>query len=75
MSLIVVRAILDVYTHYCRTVIANKHVDYWIHGNISLQNLCTDYYGWKQALSSNLAPEIRILVLRMLLFTVQLSRY
>ena len=43
LSLIVVGVILDVYTHYCRTV------DYWIH-DISLKTLCTDYYGWKQAL-------------------------
>ena len=37
LNLIVVRGILDVYAHYCRTVITNKYVDYWIHGNISLK--------------------------------------
>ena len=50
LSLIVVRGIQDVYTHYCRTVITNEYVDYWIHGNISLKILCTDYNGWKQPL-------------------------
>ena len=50
LSLILVRGTLDVYAHYCRTVITNKYVYYWIHGNKSLKNLCTDYNGWKQRL-------------------------
>ena len=50
LSLIFVRGILDAYAHYFRTVITNKHVDYWIHGNKSQKNLCTDYDGWKQRL-------------------------
>ena len=39
LSFIVVRGILDAYTHYCRTVIADKCVDYWIFGNISVKTL------------------------------------
>ena len=38
--------LVDVYTLYCRTVITGKHVYYWIHGNISLKILCTDYNEW-----------------------------
>ena len=45
LYLIVIREIMDVYTHYCRTVITDKYVDYWIHGNKSLKNLYTDYDG------------------------------
>ena len=26
----------------------NECVDYWMHGNKSLNNLCTDYSEWKQ---------------------------
>ena len=52
LSLIVVRGIVDVYTHYWRTVITNKCVDYWMHGTILLKNLCTDHHGWKQAFLS-----------------------
>ena len=60
LSLIVATAILDVYTHYCRTVITNKYVDYWIHGNISLEILCTDYNGWKQPLYARDANSVNI---------------
>ena len=50
LRLIFVRGIMDVYAHYCRAVVTNEHVDFWIHGNKSLKNLCTDYDGWKQRL-------------------------
>ena len=56
LSLIVVRGILDVYANYCRTVITNTYVDYWMHTNKSLKNLCTDYHGWKQCLYVNINP-------------------
>ena len=51
LNLIFVRGIVVVCTHFCRTVITNKYVYYWMHGNQSLKNLCTDYNGWKQRLS------------------------
>ena len=40
MNLIVVRGIMDVYAHYCRTVITDKYVVCWIHREKSLKNLC-----------------------------------
>ena len=45
-----VRGVMGVPACYYKTVITNKLVDYWIHGNTSLKTLCTDYNGWKQPL-------------------------
>ena len=72
LSLIVVRGILDVYTHYCRTVITGKYVDFWIHGNISLKILCTDYNAWKQPLYSKY---IVIIIIRYLAVCIVHSYY
>ena len=44
LRLIVVRGILDVYTHYCRTVITNKCVDHWIHGNIAKKSVYRSFW-------------------------------